>query len=235
MKSESKVTQLCLTFCNSMDCSLPGSSIHGIFQAGVLEWVAISFSRGSAWPRDLTGVSRIADRLFTIWATREARFWMLRLWAVGSMAPNLESWICYATSQQILSQFQSRSCRACNLTTNNCPMPCEVTNWFLIPLFQFSNVMYCIVVVQLLVHAQLFETPWLPHPSPSPRVCSDSGTLSPWCHPITSSSVIPFSCLQSFPASGSFPMSQLFASGDQSTGASASVLPMNIQSKPLFK
>ena len=173
MRSESRVTQ-CLTFGNSVDCSLPGSSIHGIFQAGVLEWVAISFSRGSACPRDLTGVSRIADRLFTIWATREARFWMLRLWVVGSTAPNLESWICYATSQQILSQYQSRSCRACNLTTNNCPMPCEVTNWFLIPLFQFSNVMYCIVVVQLLVHAQLFETPWLPRPSPSPRVCSDS-------------------------------------------------------------
>ena len=65
-----------------------------------------------------------------------------------------------------------------------------------------------------------------------PRVCSDSCPLSQWCHPTISSSVVPFSsCLQSFPASGSFPRSQLFASGGQSIGASASasVLPMNIQ------
>ena len=51
-KKESEVAQLCLTLCDSMDCSLPGSSIHGIFQARVLEWVAISFSRGSFRPRD---------------------------------------------------------------------------------------------------------------------------------------------------------------------------------------
>ena len=52
-----------------MDCSLPGFSVHGILQARILEWVAISFSRGSSWPRDLTQVSCIAARLFTIWAT----------------------------------------------------------------------------------------------------------------------------------------------------------------------
>ena len=68
----------------------------------------------------------------------------------------------------------------------------------------------------------------LPCPSPTPRACSNSCSLSWWCHP---SSVIPFSCPQSFPASGSFPMSQFFVSGGQSIGvlASASVLPMNIQ------
>ena len=49
-----EVTQLCPTLSNPMDCSLPGSSVHGIFQARVLEWVAISFSRGSSWPRDWT-------------------------------------------------------------------------------------------------------------------------------------------------------------------------------------
>ena len=71
-----------------------------------------------------------------------------------------------------------------------------------------------------------------PCPSPTPRVYSDSCPLSRWCHPAISSSVDPFSsCLQSFPASGSFPMSQFFASGGQSIGVSASalVLPMNIQ------
>ena len=69
-------------------------------------------------------------------------------------------------------------------------------------------------------------------PSLSPRVCSNSCPLNQWCHPTISSSVIPFSsCLQSFSASGSFPMSRIFASGGQSMGASASasVLPVNIQ------
>ena len=72
---------------------------------------------------------------------------------------------------------------------------------------------------------------WLPCPSSSPRACSNSCPSSQWCHPTISSSVVPFSsCLQSFPASGSFPMSQFFASGGQSieVSASASVLPMNI-------
>ena len=69
-------------------------------------------------------------------------------------------------------------------------------------------------------------------PSPTPRAYSNSCPLSPCCHPTISPSVVPFSsCLQSFPASGSFPMSQFFASGGQSTrvSASASVLPVNIQ------
>ena len=72
----------------------------------------------------------------------------------------------------------------------------------------------------------------LPCPSPSPKVCSNSSPSSWWCHPTILSSVVPFSsCLQSFPASGSVLMSQLFISGGQSTGAStsASVLPKNIQ------
>ena len=69
----------------------------------------------------------------------------------------------------------------------------------------------------------------LPCPSPPTGACSNSCPSSQWCHPAISSSVVPFSCLQSFPASGSFPMSQLFASHGQSIGASASVLPMNIQ------
>ena len=72
----------------------------------------------------------------------------------------------------------------------------------------------------------------LPCPSRSPRVCSNSCPLNQWCHPTISSSVAPFSsCPQSFPASGSFPMSWLFSSGGQSIGASASasVLPVNIQ------
>ena len=94
----------------------------------------------------------------------------------------------------------------------------------------------CLSSVQLLSHVWLlshglqYARP--PCPSPTPGIYSNSCPLSWWCHPTISSSVIPFSsCPQSFPALGSFQMSQLFASGSQSIGdlASASVLPMNIQ------
>ena len=69
---ETEVAQSCPTLCDPVDGNLPGSSVHGIFQARVLEWVAISFSRGSSRPRDWTWVSRIAGRCFIVWATREA-------------------------------------------------------------------------------------------------------------------------------------------------------------------
>ena len=67
----SEVAQSCPTLCNPMDCSLPGSSVHGIFQAGVLEWIAISFSRRSSQPKDQTWISHTVDRRLTVWATRE--------------------------------------------------------------------------------------------------------------------------------------------------------------------
>ena len=74
----------------------------------------------------------------------------------------------------------------------------------------------------------------LPWPSPTPGAYSNSPPSSQWCHPTISSSVVPFSCLQSFPTSGSFQMSQFFASGGQNivVSASTSVLPMNIQDWP---
>ena len=64
MRGESKVTRLCLTLYDPMDCRLPGFFIHGIFQARVLEWAATSFSRGSSQPRDRTLVSCIVGRRF---------------------------------------------------------------------------------------------------------------------------------------------------------------------------
>ena len=73
---ESEVAQSCPTLCDLMDYSLPGSSVHGIFQARVLEWVAIFFSRGSSRPRGRTRVSHIAGTHFTIWATWEAQVFM---------------------------------------------------------------------------------------------------------------------------------------------------------------
>ena len=103
----------------------------------------------------------------------------------------------------------------------------QKTQFFIDISIQFS----CSVVsdslwTQGLQHARL------PYPSPTPRACSNSCPSSQWCHSTISSSVIPFStCLQSFPASGSFPMSQFFTSGGQRIGVSgsASVLPMNTQ------
>ena len=67
-----KWSQSCLTLCDPMDYSQSGSSVHGIPQARILEWVAIPFSRGSSWPRGWTQVFCIAGGFFTIWATREA-------------------------------------------------------------------------------------------------------------------------------------------------------------------
>ena len=93
-------------------------------------------------------------------------------------------------------------------------------------LYYSGHLLFSCSVVSDFQHARL------PCLSPSPRACSNSCPLSRWCHPTILSSVVPFSsCLPSFPGSGSFPMSRFFASGGQSTraSASASVLPMNIQ------
>ena len=143
VKSESEVTQLTPTFSDAMDCSPPGSSVHGIYQARVLEWDAIAFS-----------------------------------------------------SISTLLKVKKK-----NKKTKKKTM---------------------ISSVQSLSRVQLFVTLWtaarqLPCPSPTPRAYSNSCPPSRWCHPAISSSVIPFSShFQSFPALGSFQMSQLFASGGQS-------------------
>ena len=158
-----------------MDDITSVSSVYGILQAKVLEWVAIPFSRGSSQMRDETWVSHIAGGFFTISAP-------------GKLRVELKS------------------------------------VWFPV---QFSH---SVVSDSLRPHDSQHARP--PCPSPTPRVYSNSCPWSWWCHPAISSSVVPFCfCLQSFPASGSFPVSQLFESGGQSIGvsASASVLPTNIQ------
>ena len=73
------MAQSCLTLCDPVDCSLSGSTIYGIFQARVLECIAISFSRGSSRPRNRTRVSHIAGRHFTVWATRDDLKWYLKI------------------------------------------------------------------------------------------------------------------------------------------------------------
>ena len=132
----------------------PGSSAHGISQARILEWVAISFSRGSSWPREPASPVKNPGRILYNWATWEA--------------------------QRASAQFSSS-----------------------------------VVSNSLWPHGLQHTRP--PCPSPTPRACSNSCPSSQWCLPTISSSVIPFStCLQSFPASGSFPVSQFFTSGGQS-------------------
>ena len=103
---------------------------------------------------------------------------------------------------------------------------CKVWSHICISSVQFS----CLVMSNPLQTRGL-QHARLPCPSPAPEAYSNSCPSSQWCHPTISSSVFPFSCLQSFPASGAFPMSQFFTSGGQSIGVStsASVLPKNIQ------
>ena len=97
----------------------------------------------------------------------------------------------------------------------------------ILKLFQFSSV----AQLCLTLRPQERQHARPPCPSPTPRVHLNPCPLSQWCHPTISSSVVPFSCSQSFPISGSFKISQLFASGGQSIGVSPSIsiLPMNTQ------
>ena len=124
LESESEVAQSCPTLCDPVDCSLQGFSIHGIIQAKILEWVAISFSRGSSRPRDQTWVSSVAGKCFNLWATREARVisWVFGigclLWPVCSLGKTLlafallhfvlqwqSSWLFLVSLDFILSHF----------------------------------------------------------------------------------------------------------------------------------
>ena len=170
------VSQTCLTIWDGVNCRPLGSSVHGIFEAKLLEWVAISCSRGSSWPRDQTHLSRISC----------LGRWILYHWA---------SW--------------------------EAPKNASV---------QFSS-------VQSLSHVQLFATPWTAARQASLSITNSRNPLKP----MSIESVMPSNHLilcrpllllpQFFPASGSFQMSQLFTSGGQSIGVSASIsdLPMNTQ------
>jgi len=108
-ESESEVAQSqCPTLCDPMDCSLPGSSVYGIFQARVLEWVAISFSRASSQPRDQTRVSRTADRCFTIWATGKP---IVKAMVFPVVMCGCESWTTKKTERWRIDAFELRCWR----------------------------------------------------------------------------------------------------------------------------
>ena len=83
MKVKMLVTRLLLTLCNPLDCSPADSSVYGILQARIPEWVAVSFSRGCFWPKDGTRFFCIADRFFTTWATREIHGQEQKWWISG--------------------------------------------------------------------------------------------------------------------------------------------------------
>ena len=110
LESENEISQSCPTLCDPMDCSPPGSSVHGIFQARILERVAISFSRRSSKTRDWTQVSRIVGRRFTVWVTKEAwwgvgrgcHFLLQRIFPTWGSIPSLLHWrrIFYLLSHQ---------------------------------------------------------------------------------------------------------------------------------------
>ena len=131
----------------------------------------------------------------------------------------LEEWSCFSLSEW-LNEVQNRRVSNWKHTWKDLKIEGDPL-W--LNYIQFSSVIQSCPTHRL-QHARL------PCPSPTPGACSNSCPSSRWCHPNISSSVVPFSsCLQSFPASGSFLMSWLFASGGQSIGDSASVLTMNIQ------
>ena len=132
---------------------------------------------------------------------------------------NIPAWVILWTQEP--GGLQSMGSQESDVALENKPSP-----------HQFSSVQFSSSAVSHCLQLHRLQYAWLPCASPTPRVYSNSGPLSQWCHPTISSSVVPFSShLQSFPASGPFQMSQFFTSGSQSIGvsASASVLPMNIQ------
>ena len=140
---------MCLTLCNPMDCSLPSSSVHGIFQARVLEWVAISFSRGSSWPRDRTRVSRIAGRHFTVRATREVQTWSYKL--VNKLTT--------ATAKSLQSFLTL--CDPTDGSPPGSPIPgilqARILEWIAI---SFSNAWKWKMKVKSLSRVRLLATPW---------------------------------------------------------------------------
>ena len=165
------VAQSYLTLCDPMDCSPPGSSVYGIFQARILQWVVISYSRGSSWPRDWTCFYFISRQILYHYATWE--FFTLLLSKFSK----------HSQEFQVLQAFTNPGLLSISL---------PVRRWL-------SHSYLIVVVFQLLSRASLWprglQHTGLPCPSPSPGVCSNSCPLNWWCHPTISPSVVapPFS------------------------------------------
>jgi len=205
VKSESEVTQSCLTPSDPMDCSPPGSSVYVIFQARVLEWGAIAFSS-------------VCVHIY-IYMSYWCHFWDFFLYQAADFFLAFLSYNWHITLYELKCTIWFDTHIFCEMIITD-----RLVN-------SSSSVQFSCSVVSDSLWPHGLQHTRLPCLSPIPGVCSNSCPLSQWCHPNISSSVIPFSlCLQSFPASGSFPMSQFFTSGSQSIGvsASASILPMKL-------
>ena len=148
----SEAAQSCPTLCDPMDYSLQGSSVHGIIQARVLEWVAISFSRGSSQARDRTGVSRIAGRCFTVWSTRLIPIEECRepeaLWELSDK--DFSNWLCFLILLPFLSLFASLLPSCLPSLFLSLPYTC---NWT----FKFK-VLYQMVTQRKITCVSLLET-----------------------------------------------------------------------------
>jgi len=194
------------------------------FPAGKLQWVAISSSRGCSWLRCWTQISCVfclGRQILHHCATWEAlHVSTLLSKPIKHTVPRVHS----------NANYKLQLIRMCQCRVINCNKHITVAGdvHSVGGFSSFSQLSLSVVSDSLQPHESQHARP--PCPSPTPRVHSDSRPSSQWCHPAISSSVVPFSShLQSFPASGYFPMSELFASGGQSIGvsSSASVLPMN--------
>ena len=137
----SEVAQSSLTLCFLMDCNLPCSSIHGIFQARVLEWVAISFSRGSFRPRDRAQVSCIVGRHFTVWGTREDSY----ICVAESLCCSPEIitalfviWLCVWVTQLCLTLCDPMDCSLSGFSSHGI-LQARVLEWFAISFSRASS------------------------------------------------------------------------------------------------
>ena len=102
------ITQSGSTLCDPMDCSLPGSSVHGILQARILECVTLPFSRGTSLPRDQTLVSHIVGRFFTIWATGKTNIIVIQVYAPTTNAKEAQVDWFYEDLQHLLELTPKR-------------------------------------------------------------------------------------------------------------------------------
>ena len=173
--------------CNPMDCGLPGSFVHGILQARMLEWVAISFSRRSSWPRNLTQVSCIAGRFFTSWAMREA------LYSVIQLCPTLcKSIDCSSLGSPVHGIFPARilewtaisSSRGSSWPRDWTHISCIscIGRWILYRWATWESLSLTLLLFSCSVISDSLGPHGLQHtrppcPSPSPEVCSNSCPL----------------------------------------------------------
>ena len=133
------------TLCNPVDCNLPGSSVYGIFQARILEWVAISFSRRSSQPRDWTQVSCIVGRCFTVWVTREV-----------SKGYKLNNYICMTsvkgktTRMENISGCQRLEKTKCLTKSKHCKDAFGAKELFFI--------LDAVVITQIYIHVEIHRT-----------------------------------------------------------------------------